>query len=121
MPKILYFLIAFLFSFLIYTINTQDISIKDTREYEQNVIIYSKSKCYYCESAKNLLDGKNVTYKDVDITWDKELHQKLFRETHQSTVPYIFINGKFIGGCQNLESLEKEDKLDSLLETWITN
>lgn len=116
MPKFLYFLIAGLFLFLIYTINTQDIRIKDSREYEQKVVIYSKSKCYYCESAKDLLIKKDIAYREIDITWDKELHSKLLSETQQSTVPYIFIQGKFIGGYQDLEKLEQDGQLKSLLE-----
>jgi len=116
MPKFLYILIAGLLSFLIYSINTEDISFKDSREYEQKVTIYSKAKCFYCENAKELLTKKNIIYKEVDLTWGLELHKKLINETGQTTVPYIFIHDKFIGGYSDLEKLDHDNKLNELLE-----
>lgn len=116
MPKFLYLLIASLFCFLLYTIKTQDISIENNKEYEQKVVIYSRPMCFYCENAKELLNRKNVIFKDIDLTWDMELHQKLINETGQTTVPYIFIHDKFIGGYSDLEKLEHDNKLDQLLE-----
>lgn len=119
MPKFLYILIAGLLSFLLYSVNTEDISSKDSREYEHKVAIYSRAKCFYCENAKELLTRKNIIYKEVDLTWDLELHKKLINETGQTTVPYIFIHDKFIGGYSDLEKLVQDNKFDELLENQI--
>lgn len=116
MPKFLYILIAGLLSYLLYSINTEDVSFKDSREYEHKVVVYSKAKCFYCENAKELLTKKNIIYKEVDLTWDLELHKKLINETGQTTVPYIFIHDKFIGGYSDLEQLDHNNKLDELLK-----
>jgi glutaredoxin 3 len=39
----------------------------------------------------------------------------LQRANGRSTVPQIFIDGKHIGGCDDLMSLEYDGKLDALL------
>jgi glutaredoxin 3 len=116
MTKTLYWSTGLLFFFLIYTVCSQDLALQDIREYDNRIIIYSKAKCTFCTGAKNLLYKKGIHYSDIDITWDKELHDKLKRDTQQFTVPYIFINQKFIGGYQDLVELEKTKKLDKLLQ-----
>lgn len=115
MKKTFYLPLGILIVLLVYTIYSQNVKVKDFREYESKVIIYSKDKCKYCVDAKNFFIFKDTPYIDIDITWDKELHQKLSQETGQTTVPYIFINGKFIGGYQQLIDLEKNKKIEAML------
>lgn len=76
------------------------------------VILYSKEICAYCQSAKNLLDKKGINYEVVELTNNKDLHIKLINQTGQSTVPYVFINDKFIGGYQNLLELDEAKGLE---------
>ena len=115
MVKTLYILIAALLLVFVYTIYTNDLRIKETREYGKKVVLYTQPKCGFCTAAKQLLGNKDVPYIEIDITWDKELQYKLYKETKQSTVPYVFVNGKFIGGYQELQQLEIARKLDLLL------
>jgi glutaredoxin 3 len=35
--------------------------------------------------------------------------------TGRKTVPQIFINGQYVGGCDDLHALENEGKLDQLI------
>ena len=81
------------------------------------VIIYSKAGCLYCTSAKELLSSENINYIDIDISDNNELRQKLIKDTKQLTVPYIFINGKFIGGYQQLANLKKTTDFDTYFQT----
>ncbi len=101
---------------LVYTIYAQDLKIADVREYEKKVVIYTQMKCPFCTNAKELLDKRDIPYAEIDITWDKDMYNKLYEETGQSTVPYIFINGKFIGGFQELANLESHKELEKLLK-----
>lgn len=114
--RVLYFPVALLAIFLAYTIYSQDLKIKDIREYNRQIVIYTQVRCSYCTGAKSLLDQKNIPYQEVDLTWDKELHSSLETLTNQSTVPYIYINGQFIGGFRELLKLDKSDKLSTLLK-----
>jgi glutaredoxin 3 len=116
MIRTLYFIIIGLIGVLVYTIYAQDLKVTDVREYEKKVVIYTQMKCSYCTNAKELLDKKDIPYIEIDITWDKDMYNKLHQETGQSTLPYIFINQKFIGGFSDLSELESKKQLDSLLK-----
>src|SRR5688572_8090573 len=116
MRRVLYAPIIILAVFLAYTIYSQDLKIVEEKEYQKNVVIYTKAKCKYCSETKELLRKKDILYIDIDVTWDKELHQKLINQTGQKTVPYIFIKDKFIGGYTELAKLEKARQLDNLLQ-----
>jgi len=80
------------------------------------VIIYTKSWCGYCKRAKNLLDKKNVAYEEVDVSKVEAVENYIKNQTGWKTVPQIFINDKFIGGCDELYDLEKEGLLENLLK-----
>ncbi len=80
-----------------------------------DVLIYTTQVCPYCVRAKALLDRKGVAYREVDISNDRELEQEMIRLTKKMTVPQILIDGKPIGGCDELYALEGKNELDSLL------
>ena len=75
------------------------------------VTLYSKIGCRYCDLAKELLENKGIPYEVIELTNKKDLLIKLVSQTGQNTVPYIFINDKFIGGYQNLHTLDANGKL----------
>lgn len=75
------------------------------------VIIYTKEGCLYCMMAKDLLAESKIIYEAIDLGSDLDLRKKLVEKTKQTTVPYIFINNKFIGGYNDLLKLKKENKL----------
>lgn len=81
------------------------------------VEIYSWSHCPYCKRAKALLESKGVKYIDYDITGDEAAREKMAKERTggRKSVPQIFIDGKHIGGCDDLHALDDQGKLDPLL------
>lgn len=78
--------------------------------------IYTTPTCPYCVKAKKLLDSKEVQYEEIDVDTDEVKYQEMIKRSGRKTVPEIFIDGKFIGGCDDLCALEKEGKLDPLLK-----
>jgi glutaredoxin 3 len=89
---------------------------KDETAVVAKVEIYTKMFCGYCVRAKRLLQSKGVAFTEYDITMDgakgDEMRQ---RAPGAMTVPQVFIDGKPIGGSDDLAALEREGKLDSLL------
>ncbi len=74
----------------------------------QEIIVYSTVSCPYCQSAKRLLSQRGLAYKEIDLTDDAELRQKLSSENNgYRTVPMIFIGKEFIGGFSELAALDK--------------
>lgn len=78
--------------------------------------IYTTNVCPYCVKAKRLLDAKDVDYTEIDLTGNDDGRIALVEKSGgRRTVPQIFINGKAIGGCDDLYALEESGELDKLL------
>jgi glutaredoxin 3 len=78
--------------------------------------IYTKFLCPYCSRAKRLLESKSVEFEEYDITMGGERRiEMLQRSNGRSTVPQIFINGRHIGGSDDLAELDRNGQLDPLL------
>jgi glutaredoxin 3 len=78
------------------------------------IIIYTTPYCPYCSRAKQLLDSKQVTYQEIDVS-DRSLRGEMTKITGGTTVPQIIINGKLTGGCDDLYALDRSGELDKLL------
>lgn len=80
------------------------------------VEIYTKWSCPYCLRAKRLLDGKGVSYEEYDITMGGPQRVEMIQRANgRITVPQIFIDGKHIGGSDDLAALDARGGLDPLL------
>lgn len=82
-----------------------------------DIEIYTWSHCPYCKKAKALLDEKGVTYTEYALDGDEAAREKMAQERSngRKSVPQIFIDGKHIGGCDDLHALDDQGKLDGLL------
>lgn len=79
--------------------------------------IYTKPTCGFCHMAKRLLSSKGVSFSEVNISAHPERRAEMIqRAKGGSTVPQIFINGKHVGGCDDLMRLERQGKLDAMLK-----
>jgi glutaredoxin 3 len=80
------------------------------------VEIYTKAFCPYCTRAKRLLDGKGITYEEYDITMGGPQRTEMIQRAHgRTTVPQVFIDGRHIGGSDDLALLDEDGGLDPLL------
>lgn len=77
--------------------------------------IYTTPFCGYCARAKSLLDHKGASYEETDVMMDDRKRTEMRERSRRSTVPQIFINGRHIGGSDDLAALEQAGKLDALL------
>tara|TARA_Y100001968_G_scaffold332607_1_gene391451 strand:+ start:3702 stop:3902 length:201 start_codon:yes stop_codon:yes gene_type:complete len=65
--------------------------------------------------AKKLLNQKNIEYEEIDIEKIGMSRDELNELTGGSTVPQIIIDGKSIGGFDNLVKLNSNGTLDKLI------
>jgi glutaredoxin 3 len=85
-------------------------------EITMSVIIYTTRFCPYCIRAKQLLDDKNVSYKDIAVDGNTKLRNEMTQKSGRTSVPQIWIKQQHIGGCDELMSLQRSGKLDKLLK-----
>ena len=80
------------------------------------VEVYTKFLCPYCSRAMALLKAKGVQVEEHDITMGGPRRAEMIeRAGGRSTVPQIFIDGRAIGGSDDLAALERAGGLDALL------
>jgi glutaredoxin 3 len=80
--------------------------------------IYTTPICPYCARAKGVLEDKGVGFQEIDVFMDSGQRETMReRAGGRNTVPQIFIDGKHIGGCDELVALERSGRLDPLLQS----
>lgn len=78
--------------------------------------IYTTPYCPYCLNAKRLLHGKGVGFHEIDVSRSSQLRQAMVeRADGRHTVPQIFIDGKGVGGFDDISELDERGELDRLL------
>ena len=83
----------------------------------KNVTIYTGPLCNFCDAAKRLLTRNNVDYKEINIaTVDGAMDEMIAKANGKRTIPQIFIGDTYVGGYNELKTLEVEGKLDNLLK-----
>ena len=78
--------------------------------------LYYRDFCGFCARAERLLQSKNVEYKRINI-WevDGAKEEMVQRSGGRTTVPQVFIDGKHVGGSDDLFALESQGKLDAMI------
>jgi len=79
------------------------------------LVIYTKNGCPFCKKAVSLLSSKGATFEEIDVTFDEETFSNIVAKTGWDTVPQIFADEEFLGGCDDIHTLDKKGLLDEKL------
>jgi len=77
--------------------------------------VYGTSSCKKCVDVRAFLDGKDIEYIDYLIDLMPLEKDDMIRRSGLKYYPQIFINGKHIGGDEELLALEVSGALNKLL------
>ena len=81
-----------------------------------HVLIYSTDSCPYCQAADRLLARKGVSdIERVRVDLEPARRAEMRQKSGRSTVPQIWIDGRHIGGSDELHGLDDSGQLDKLL------
>lgn len=81
---------------------------------ELKIFVFSKDDCQFCQTAKDFLSKNNYKYEECNISKvsshmdDLMKRMKSLNFNSQITFPQIFVDGKLIGGCDELIALSFE-------------
>ncbi|KAG6377619.1 thioredoxin-like protein [Boletus reticuloceps] len=76
-------------------------------------------QCGFSRAAVQVLDIQGVPpekLKTYDVLEDPELRSGIKEFSEWPTVPQIYVNGEFVGGCDILLGMHQSGELESLLE-----
>ena len=68
---------------------------------QDKIVIYGATWCSACHDAAELLTQKNISFTIIYV--DKQPNERRHMKAGVHTIPQIFINGKYIGGTQELK------------------
>jgi len=82
----------------------------------ERILVYSQPFCGYCSAAKRLLTAKGAEFTEIDVMALPDRRQEMIeRSGGRRTVPQIFIDGRHVGGFDDLNALDQTGELDPLL------
>ena len=82
----------------------------------KKVVIYTGALCVHCDWAIELLSRKNIEFTEYNVAKNITKREEMFKKSNGArTVPQIFIGEHHVGGNVELQALDREGKLISLL------
>ena len=79
-----------------------------------NVIVYTTEPCGYCRTAKALLQRRGIPYEEINLAKDADGRAELVALTGMMTFPQVIIDGRPIGGFQELAAADRAGRLADL-------
>lgn len=88
----------------------------------KKIVLFMKGKrfipvCHFSLQVVEILDELGADYVDINVLDDEELRQAIKDYSNWPTLPQLYVNGKFIGGCDIVKELHKQKKLERCLKT----
>ena len=84
------------------------------------VILYMKGnrempQCGFSARVVQILDSYDIMYETVDVLMDPEIRQGIKDYSNWPTIPQLYVNGEFIGGCDICIELYQSGELESIV------
>ena len=99
-----------------------DILKKIEKEVKSNkVIVYMKGtktepQCGFSAAVVDVFNTLGVPFETRDILADNELREGIKKYSNWPTIPQVFIDGKFVGGCDITREMFQSGELKKLVE-----
>ena len=100
---------------------SEDIMKKIQSQIDQNkVILYMKGtkeipQCGFSAQVVQIINSYDVPFETVDVLADPDIRQGIKAYSDWPTIPQLYINGKFIGGCDICIEMDERGELEPLL------
>jgi glutaredoxin 3 len=82
--------------------------------------MYTTPSCPFCVRAKRLLDARGIAFDEIDVSADDAVRAEVMERTGRRTVPQIFIDGRSIGGFEELAAMDTAGELAGLVREPVT-
>jgi monothiol glutaredoxin len=87
---------------------------------KDRIVIYMKGnpqmpQCGFSAAVIQAVSKYGKPFRSYDILQDEMLRQGIKEFSNWPTIPQVYINGKFVGGCDIVMDLEKKGELENML------
>ncbi len=100
---------------------TQDIFERIRQQVESDsIVLYMKGtpsfpQCGFSQVAVEILRRLGVEFRTYDVLEDPALREGIKQFSNWPTIPQLYVNGEFIGGCDIMRSLYESGELEKLV------
>ena len=88
--------------------NKIQVFMKGTRSFPQ---------CGFSAATVQILEELEVPFGTTDVLADPELRDEIKRYSNWPTIPQVYIDGKFIGGCDIIREMYETGELKDLVKS----
>ncbi len=81
--------------------------MKGTRHFPQ---------CGFSAATVQVFEDLGVPFETIDVLADPELRDQIKQYSNWPTIPQVYINGKFVGGCDIVRELYESGELQKLVK-----
>ena len=98
-----------------------DVMDEIAREVRENkVLVYMKGTpsfpmCGFSAATVNVLRDIGVPFKSVDVLAEPEKRDAIKSYSNWPTIPQLYVNGKFVGGCDIIREMHAKGELEPLI------
>ncbi|MCS6926382.1 MAG: Grx4 family monothiol glutaredoxin [Candidatus Binatia bacterium] len=84
------------------------------------ILIYMKGTpsfpmCGFSAATIQVFDSLGVPYETVDVLENPAIREGIKRYSNWPTIPQVYINGEFIGGCDIIREMHAKGELEPLV------
>jgi monothiol glutaredoxin len=95
-------------------------SIKDEIK-NNDVVLFMKGspmfpQCGFSAAVTGILTSLDVKFKGIDVLQNMELREGIKQFSNWPTIPQLYINGEFVGGCDIIREMADSGELQELLD-----
>jgi monothiol glutaredoxin len=73
-------------------------------------------QCGFSNNVVQILNVMGVPYETYDVLDDPEVRQGIKEYSNWPTIPQVYLNGEFVGGCDIMIELYQNNELQQMLE-----
>jgi monothiol glutaredoxin len=88
---------------------------------DNKVMIFMKGtrsfpQCGFSAATVQIFEDLEVPFGTVDVLADAELRDSIKQYSNWPTIPQVYINGKFVGGCDIIRELFENGELEPMVK-----
>lgn len=88
---------------------------------KDNVVLYMKGnpmfpQCGFSSTVVQILQHLNIPFESYDVLQDENLRQGIKEYSNWPTIPQLYVNGEFVGGCDILREMFESGELQTFFE-----